>query len=572
MTMKGHGMFSSLPTDAQNLLSWPWAEIEPYYNDLEKRALTAQTVDAWMADWSAIHSLVDEAYNRLYVMSTVNTADQDAKALFDAYLDNVQPQFKQAEQRLKQKLLASGLCPTGFELPLKRMRVEAEIFRTENLPLQAREQKLRQRYGAITGSQTVQWDGAERTVTQLKPVYQEQDRERRERAWRLVAQRQLQDRAALNDLWREYFPLRQRIAANAGLANYRDYRWRSLARFDYTPDDCLRFHDAIAEVAVPAAAALQMEKARRLGLPALRPWDGAVDPLRRPPLKPFASMDELTARTATIFKALDPALGGYFDTMVNEQLLDLENRPNKRPGGYCTTFAAAKRPFIFANAVGVQGDVETLLHESGHCFNAFESAALPYVQQTEPPMEFAEVASMGMELLAGPHLGAFYPAAEAARALIDHLEGIILFWPAMAVVDAFQHWAYLHPDEAADPARCDNEWLRQSRRFETGTDWSGLDDVRMTGWHRRLHIFIHPFYYIEYGLAQLGAVQLWGNSLADPAGALAAYRRALALGGTRPLPELFAAAGSRFSFDAGTLRDAIGLITAQIGRLRGAVA
>jgi len=565
-------MFSSLPTDAQNLLSWPWAEIEPYYNDLEKRALTAQTVDAWMADWSAIHSLVDEAYNRLYVMSTVNTADQDAKALFDAYLDNVQPQFKQAEQRLKQKLLASGLCPTGFELPLKRMRVEAEIFRTENLPLQAREQKLRQRYGAITGSQTVQWDGAERTVTQLKPVYQEQDRERRERAWRLVAQRQLQDRAALNDLWREYFPLRQRIAANAGLANYRDYRWRSLARFDYTPDDCLRFHDAIAEVAVPAAAALQMEKARRLGLPALRPWDGAVDPLRRPPLKPFASMDELTARTATIFKALDPALGGYFDTMVNEQLLDLENRPNKRPGGYCTTFAAAKRPFIFANAVGVQGDVETLLHESGHCFNAFESAALPYVQQTEPPMEFAEVASMGMELLAGPHLGAFYPAAEAARALIDHLEGIILFWPAMAVVDAFQHWAYLHPDEAADPARCDNEWLRQSRRFETGTDWSGLDDVRMTGWHRRLHIFIHPFYYIEYGLAQLGAVQLWGNSLADPAGALAAYRRALALGGTRPLPELFAAAGSRFSFDAGTLRDAIGLITAQIGRLRGAVA
>lgn len=560
-------MFSSLPKDAKNLLSWPWAEIEPYYKDLESRQLSAATVDTWMADWSAIHSLVDEVYNRLYVMSTVNTADAAGKALFDAYLDNVQPQFRQAEQRLKQKLLAGGLCPAGCELPLKRMRVEAEIFRPENLPLQAEEQKLRQRYGAITGAQTVLWDGAERTVTQLKPVYQEQDRERRERAWRLVAQRQLQDRAALNDLWREYFPLRRRIAANAGLANYRDYRWRSLARFDYTPDDCLRFHDAIAEVAVPAAAAIRKEKARRLGLPALRPWDGSVDPQQRPPLRPFSSMDELTSKTAMVFKALDPALGGYFDTMVNEGLLDLENRPNKRPGGYCTTFAAARRPFIFANAVGVHGDVETLLHESGHCFNSFESAALPYVQQTEPPMEFAEVASMGMELLAGPHLGAFYSEADAARALIDHLEGIILFWPAMAVVDAFQHWAYLHPAQASDPAACDAEWLRQSRRFEAGTDWGGLDDVRMTGWHRRLHIFIHPFYYVEYGLAQLGAVQLWGNSLADPAAALAAYRSALRLGGTRPLPELFAAAGARFAFDAATLRAAIDLVAAQIDRL-----
>lgn len=565
-------MFTSLPKDATGILDWQWSDVQPYYDDLQQRTLNAQTVDQWAADWSAIHSLVDEIYNRYYVATSVNTADAEAQRRFNLYLDNVQPQFKTAEQALKKKLLASGLCPKGFDLQLKKMRVEAEIFRPENLPLQAQEQKLRQRYGAIAGSQTVHWDGAERTITQLKPVYQEQDRARREQAWRLSSERQLKDRPALNDLWKEYFGLRGRIAANAGFADYRAYRWKFLARFDYSPDDCERFQRAIEEVAVPAAAALQKDRAARLGLPALRPWDGAVDPERRPPLRPFATMDELAAKTAAIFTALDPTLAGYFNTMAAEKLLDLDNRANKRPGGYCTTFASARRPFIFANAVGVHGDVQTLLHEGGHAFHAFESAALPYVQQADPPMEFAEVASMGMELLAGPHLGVFYSEAGAARALIDHLEGIILFWPYMAVVDAFQHWAYLRPDLAADSDNCDAEWLSLSRRFETGIDWDGLDEARMTGWQRKLHIFIHPFYYVEYGLAQLGAVQVWENSLKNPADALAAYRYSLRLGGTKSLPELFSEAGARFAFDAGTLRSAIGLITGQIDALKKATA
>ncbi|MDI6740020.1 MAG: M3 family oligoendopeptidase, partial [Candidatus Edwardsbacteria bacterium] len=489
-------MFSSLPKDAVGVLNWQWSDIQPFYDDLQQRPISAQTVDQWASDWSAIHSLVDEIYNRYYVATSVNTADAEAQRRFNLYLDKVQPKFKTAEQALKEKLLASGLCPKGFDLQLKKMRVEAEIFRPENLPLQAQEQKLRQRYGAITGSQTVQWEGREITITQLKPVYQEQDRARREQAWRLSSERQMRDRAALNDLWKEYFDLRRRIAANAGFTDYRAYRWKHLLRFDYTPDDCEQFQRAIEEVAAPAAAALQKAKAEKLGLAALRPWDLSVDPDRRPPLKPFATMDELSAKTEAVFSSLDPALAGYFDTMSRERLLDLDNRTNKRPGGYCAAFAAARRPFIFANAVGVHGDVQTLLHESGHAFHSFESAALPYVQQTEPPMEFAEVASMGMELLAGPHLGAFYNEHEAARALIDHLEGIIAFWPYMAVVDAFQHWAYLHPTLAADPSACDAEWLRLSRRFETGVDWSGLDEERKTGWQRKLHIFIHPFYYV----------------------------------------------------------------------------
>ncbi len=559
-------MFERLPKDASGLLSWKWEEIEPYYAELRSRKLSDGTVDAWAADWSAIHSLVDEVYNRLYVASTVNTADQEAKRLFDTYLDNVQPRFKEAEQGLKERLLESGHCPRGFGLQLQKMRVEASIFRQDNLPLLAEEQKLRAKYGAITGGQTVQWQGAERTVAQMRPVYQEGDRGLREEAWRLTAERQLEDRQALSELWREYFGLRRRIAGNAGLPSFREYRWKQLLRFDYTPDDCLAFGEAIEKVAVPAAERIYRRRRERLGLPALRPWDLSVDPESRPPLKPFRDMDELVAKTSRILRGVDPELAGQFDLMAREGLLDLENRKNKRPGGYCTTYAAAKRPFIFANAVGVHDDVQTLLHESGHAFHAFASSGLPYVQQADAPMEFCEVASMSMELLAGKHLAAVYGEEDADRAFREHLEGVVLFWPYMAVVDAFQHWAYDNPDQAMDPAACDRAWAGLHRRFMKGVDHSGLEAALESGWQRRLHIFIHPFYYVEYGLAQLGAVQVWANSIRDPSRALAAYKGALALGGTRPLPELYAEAGASLAFGAETLGRAVEIIEKALER------
>ncbi len=550
-------MFSSLPANAEKLLSWQWSDIEPYYRDLEQRRLDSGSIEHWMADWSKIYSLVDEVYNRLYVATTTNTADPEAKRLFDDYLDNVQPRFKQTEQALKKRLLESGLCPRGFEMPLKRMRTEAEIFRQENLPLLSQEQKLRAKYSSLTGSQTVKWQGQERTIAQLKPVYQEQDRSLREEAWVLASRRQLEDREALNQLWQEYFSLRQKIAANAGLPDFRGYRWRALHRYDYTPEDCLAFDRAIAEAVVPAAERLYQRRQRELGLASLRPWDLSVDPHNRPPLKPFAGQAELVAKTSQIFRKLDARLSQWFEIMAAEGLLDLENRKNKRPGGYCTTFAAARRPFIFANAVGVHGDVQTLLHESGHAFHALAASELPYVQQTEAPMEFCEVASMAMELLASPHLEAFYTQEEAKRALAEHLEGIILFWPYMAVVDEFQHWAYQHPQEAMRPEECDRVWGQLYRRYLKGLDFSGFEEVVDTGWQRKLHIFIHPFYYVEYGLAQLGAVQIWANSLRDPGRALEAYKKTLGRGGTEPLPELYSQAGARFSWDSRTLREAV---------------
>lgn len=564
-------MFDTLPTDPETLVQQRWADWEPYYRDLATRPLQADTLERWLGDWSRLQEAVEEAGTRLYIATTVDTTDEAARQRFHRFLEEDFPQIEAAEQRLKQRLLTSGLEPAGLDIALRKMRVDADLFREENLPLLAEEAKLGNRYDEIVGAQTVTWEGEERTIAQMRPVLQEPDRDKRERAWRLMAERQLADREALNTLWVELLDLRLRIARQADRPDYRAYRWDQLHRFDYTPEDARRFHQAIEAVVVPAAARVYERRRQRLGVARLRPWDLDVDPLGRPPLRPFTQVEELIAGGERIFHRVDPVLGEYFATMRREGLLDLDNRKGKAPGGYCTTLPLSKRPFIFMNAVGLHDDVQTLLHEAGHAFHAFEAAALPYHMQREAPIEFAEVASMAMELLAAPYLvaekGGFYTRAEAARARLEHLERSLLFWPYMAVVDAFQHWVYENPDEARDPAACDRTWSALWQRFMVGVDWSGLEEVMATGWHRKLHIFHVPFYYIEYGLAQLGAVQVWANALHDQAAAVAAYRQALALGDTVPLPQLYATAGARLAWDADTLRRAVDLMEQVMAQL-----
>lgn len=561
-------MFHAVPKDATALLNWTWSDIEPYYADLAQRSVSDDTITLFLADWTRIGDLVEEIFSRMHVSTTVDTADQEAEQRFHQFLDLVYPKLEEAEHVLKQKLLQADVAVPGFEMPLHRMRTEAELFREENLPVMVEEHKLSMEYDKIIGAQTVEWEGKEVTLAQLRPVYQLTDRPLRERAWRLAAQRQLQDREAISNLWSQFMALRTKLAANAGFTDYRSFRWKQLQRFDYQPDDCKRFHEAIEAVVTPAAARIYERRRQRLGLDALRPWDLSVDTMGRPPLVPFHDVDALQTAAAAIFNKVDPALGAYFETMVREKLLDLDNRKNKAPGGYCTEYAAAQRPFIFMNAVGIHDDVQTILHEAGHAFHAFERAALPYSQQRQVGMEFAEVASMSMELIAAPYLskeyGGFYEDDDAKRARVEHLERSILFWPYMAVVDAFQHWVYENPADSTNAAACDARWAEIWKRFMPELDWSGLEEELKSGWQLKLHIHTVPFYYVEYGLAQLGAVHVWGNALKNQREATAAYRRALALGGTVPLPDLFAAAGARFAFDAETLRSAVSLMEQQI--------
>jgi oligoendopeptidase F len=561
----------AFPQTTPELLSATWQDFEPLVKDLIDRPLTAATLKSWMADWTRLADAIFELYARLYSATTLNTADEEVRQRFGQFLDTIYPQSMQADQNLKEKLLASGLEPEGFNVPLRNLRADADLFCVENLPLLGEEQKLGSDYDEIAGAQTIQWEGEEMTLSQMKPIYQDSRRDVRERAWRASFSRALADREKINSLWQKFLSLRLKLAANAGRPDYRAFRWQQMHRFDYTPEDSRKFQDAIEQVVVPAAMRVYERRRQRLGLDTLRPWDLDVDTTGKPPLRPFKDVAELQAKTSTIFHKVDPQLGEYFDLMLREDLMDLGNRKHKGPGAYCIPFPVKRKPFIFANAVGLHDDVQTTIHESGHAFHVFESAALPYNQQLDVPMEFAEVASMGMELLASPYLpasqGGFYTPAEAARALSEHLEGWILFWPYMAVVDAFQHWVYENPEKAMQPTECDAAWARQWQRFMHGVDWSGLDEVMETGWQRKMHIHEQPFYYIEYGLAQLGAVLVWRNALKDQAGAVSSYRRALALGGTATLPELFRTAGARLAFDAGTLNEAVALMESKLTEL-----
>jgi oligoendopeptidase F len=336
-------------------------------------------------------------------------------------------------------------------------------------------------------------------------------------------------------------------------------------RFDYTPEDCLRFHEAIERHIVPLARELQRERARKLGVDPLRPWDLAVDPDQRPPLAPFRASEELMEKSHAIFARLDPRLADYFQVLRAQELVDLDNRKGKAPGGYQSTLAEARVPFIFMNAVGTQRDVETLLHEAGHAFHALAAREQPLHAYRSAPIEFCEVASMGMEHLAAPHLPVFYPEEEARRARRTHLEGLIQFFPWMATVDAFQHWLYLHPGHSREERRA--AWLGLMDRFGGIEDWSGFEANRAVVWHRQLHIFEIPFYYVEYGIAQLGALQLWRCAQADLPGTIDRYLAGLSLGGSRPLPELFQASGLAFDFTDTTIAPLMREVKAELLKL-----
>ncbi len=571
-------MMSELPPLPQlvtDFADWQWQDIEPYYRELLAFELTTVSVDDWLARWSNLSDLVDESYWRYYVAVSRNTSDANTEKRNSEFLDRIFVPAQRLDQKLKIKLLSSELEPAGFQVPLRNMRAEVSLYREANLELLSEEEKLTKEYDQIIGAQTVTWNGTEVTLSQLAPILQDPDRNVRERAWRLMAARQLADREALDSLWKRLLRLRRQIAANAGVDDYRTYRWRQLLRFDYTPDDCKRFHDAIEQVVVPVAARLYEKRKNELGLRELRPWDikgpqglaSTVDSSDNPPLLPFASQDELQAKCSAIFHRIDPELGSYFDLMRREKLLDLDSRKNKAPSSYCTSFQLAKRPFLFMNAVGIPEDVYILSHEAGHAFHILERTRLPYFQQraeSYSPREFDEVASISMEFLATRYLdaneGGFYSNADATRARSEKLYQAIFWWPYIAVVDAFQHWAYENIEAAMVPTECDAQWKSLWDRFMVGVSWEGLELEAKTSWRRQLHIFTVPFYYIEYGLGQLGAVQVWENALRNPTKAVASYRYALGLGATATVPSLYAAAGAKFAFDHETIRSAVSLL------------
>ena len=549
-----------------------WTQIAPLFVELEARAAragSAAELEQWLFDWSELSAALDEESTRRYIAMTCHTDNADAEKAYLDFLENVDPQLKPRQFALEQLYVAH---PCREKLPKQRFQIfdrdvknHVELFRPENVPLETEEAKLCQQYQKLIGAQTVNFRGEEKTLVQMGRYLEEPDRGLRQEAWELVAQRRLQDAEKCEEIFEELIQLRTRIAKNAGCENYRDYAFRQKGRFDYTPRDCEQFHDAVESEIVPAVRQIQQDRKRQLNLETLRPWDLAVDPQNRPPLKPFGEVGEMVSRTQHIFERLDPELAVNFRQLQDLKLLDLDNRKGKAPGGYQSTLSEARVPFIFMNAVGLQRDVETLLHEAGHAFHAQATRGEDLYYYRNAPIEFCEVASMSMELLGNEFLEEFYPTPQANRARKTHLEGIIGFFPWMATVDAFQHWIYTHADHTRAERKA--AYLKLMDRFGGELDWTSYEGARANSWHRQLHIFIHPFYYVEYGIAQLGALQVWANSRRDKAVALIAYKKALALGGSRPLPELFSAAGCRFQFDAATINPLIQLAGSELKKL-----
>lgn len=549
-----------------------WSLIEPLFVAVEKSlnaATTGAALERALLDWSELSAALDEESAKRYIAMTCHTDSTEAEKSYLHFVENVEPQIKPWQFKLEQAYLAqplrAALAPGRYEVFDRDTRLHVELFRPENVALETEEAKLGQQYQKLSGSLTVQFRGEEKTLIQMGKFLEDPDRALREETWQLVVARRLQEREKFEDLFDGLVKLRGQIARNAGHANYRDYAFKARGRFDYGPQDCVAFHDAIESEFMPLYRELQAARRAQLNLPALRPWDLSVDPLNRPPLKPFETVDQMVSRTQRVFDRIDAGLAGGFRLMQEKRLLDLDNRKGKAPGGYQSTLSESRLPFIFMNAVGLQRDVETMLHEAGHAFHALATREESLYAYRGAPIEFCEVASMSMELLGNEFIEEFYSEPDAVRARRTHLEGIVGIFPWVATVDAFQHWIYTHPEHTREERSA--AWLKLMDRFGGDVDWTGFGPARANLWHKQLHIFLYPFYYVEYAIAQLGALQVWANSKRHKAEALAQYQRGLALGNSRPLPELFAAAGCQFSFSRETVRPLVRLLKDELAKL-----
>ncbi len=550
-------------------------QVEPIYRELHERPIASvEELERWLLDFSELSAVVSEYGSRRHIEQSCHTDDPEIEKRFLHFVEKVSPRVKPWFFKLQKKFLETGFAEqlaqqdAKYAVLVREWKVEVELFREENVPLQTQVTKINTQYDKLSGAMLVEFDGRTQTLQQMARYQEEPDRSLRQRAWETVENRRLVDHEAMDDLFEQLLDLRSQMAKNAGFDNFRDYMWKAKARFDYTPDDCRRFADAIEKVCMPLVRKLNEERRLALGLDRLRPWDVSVDVKNRPSLKPFSpdNVDEMVSGCREIFRRLSPQLAQEFERLQPGRNLDLESRRGKRPGGYQASLAEVKQPFIFMNAAGLHRDVETMLHEGGHAFHYMWASQEPVYFLQHAPIEFCEVASMSMELLADPHMDVFYDPQDANRAVRKHLEGIIRFFPWMATIDQFQDWIYTH--EGHSRAERNTAWLDILGRFsDPAIDWSGFEANRQSMWQRQVHLFHYPFYYVEYGIAQLGALQLWQQAQRDAEAALANYRKALTLGGTRPLPELFDAAGIRFDFNEATLRPLIEAIEEELDQL-----
>jgi len=534
-----------------------WDNIEPYTRDLLERKLTCSgCLETLIKDASTLAEHVSEAGALLYIGMTCDTESEGKRGSFLDFVSNVRPKLSEFSDALNRRIVehpAVKDLPDRYSLMLRGMRTDIEIFRKENIPLNVKQTELVTEAQGITGGMTVEFEGEERTFPQMSVYLESNERSVRQAAWTGMSERRMQDQERMSEIFDELVTLRHQIALNAGFQSYTHYMFKAMHRFDYTIDDCLEFHDSVESVCMPILRKINRERREAFGLGNLSPWDvnektgGGPDIHGREALRPFEDVDEMVEKLSEMFHEISTDLGGKFDKLVEMDTLDLDTRKGKAPGGYQYYLEKSRVPFIFMNAAGLQGDLETMIHEAGHAFHSLYCGHLDLIDERNYPIEFAEVASMSMELLTQPWWNKFYDKEEADRARRTHLEGVVFLLPWIATIDSFQHWIYENPDHTREERA--KVWLSIRDRFGSEMDWTGYSDFKEVSWQQQGHLYGVPFYYIEYGIAQLGSLQLWKTQLGNSQKALDDYANAMKLGNTRTLPELFSAADLKLGFD-----------------------
>ena len=554
-----------------NLDFTDWKNIEPYFRDLLKRKITdTKALENWLLDESELSAVIFEEAAMRRIAASCNMGDKEIVKANLFFIREIHPKISPLNHALNHKFIEctylTELDSDRYGVLIRSCRNRIELFNEDNIPLNTEINSLNQEYQKVMGNMTINFQGKDHTPPQMGMFLQDVDRNLREEAWLTMNKKVKENYHELNNIFDHLLQLRTQIAINAGYSDFIEYQFKNFERFDYSPRECIDFQNSIETEVLPIARDMVESKRKDLGIDSLRPWDTACDRFGREPLRPFNSIEQLTTGCLDIFGKIDAEFGENFKKMIDLGLLDIESRRGKRPGGFMSTLSDVRYPFIFMNATGMEQNISTLLHEGGHAFHQFAVRNEPLISYRHAPMEFNEVASTSMELMGSTYYDVFYNDDDIVRSRRSQLQNKLMLMKSVGVIDAFQHWIYSHPGHSAED-RADM-WLQINKRFSSGIDWTGFEDTFKRSWITSGHLFRTPFYFIEYGIALLGSLQIWKNFREDEKAAVEAYKSALALGGSRPLPELFEQAGTRFDFSDSVIRPLMSEVTEEIDVLK----
>ena len=548
-----------------------WGELESFYKELHERAITTQeTFNKWVKDWDELYAVVSEIMRWKYIKTSIDTTDSKAQEDLQNFYVNIDPKMKPWENKLQIKFNESSFkegLNEDFKNLKRSIEADLELFNEKNIELSKELSLLENEYAGFSGAWSINYKDEEYTFPQAAKFNKSTNREEREAVYKLTNERQAKDQEALDDLFNKLIAKRHEIALNAGFENFRDYSFAAMNRFDYTPEDCVKFHESVASAIIPLVKTLDEEKKAQLGLEAFKPWDTQVDPLQREPLEPFTDTADFVNKTVACFNQLDSFFGACIENMYEVDRLDLESRKGKASGGYMMAMPESGIPFIFMNHASSEGDVRIMVHEGGHAVHSFLDYKVEHAKMRQTPSEVAELASMAMELFSLENWESFYPEIEDLnRAKKNHLEGLLRMLPSIAKGDAFQHWIYTNPTHSTEERHA--KWLELSKVYGTGVvDSKDFVDFNKSSYQGILHFYQVPFYYIEYGFAQLGAIALWRNFKSNNKQTIKEYKAALSLGYTRTIPEIYETAGIHFDFSEDYVSELAQFVKTEIEKL-----